>query len=439
MKSSPCLRAAPRSVLPSLALAAIFTTACSIDTTNLFGDDAAGGEGQGAGPGAGGSGNQGPGGGSNAGGGNQGGAGQGGDPGTGGVPATGGSTASGAVCGDGVKNGVEECDADDLGGLDCTDFGSQVPAGLDCTGGCTITTAGCVEPSDCGNGDVENGEDCDDANSEPYDGCDECKVNGTCEAAIQISLGAGTTTIAGDTTNGPDILSPGNAGNCQGAMERELVFAITPMQGGFFTAYLPSAEADFDSVLYASPSCPPAGDFACHDNYGTPGDNGGEVIGFRVQPNTTFYLVVDGYQMDDLGAFQLELDLSAGDACGDPVPVTVEGDAPIDLYGDTSGLASNGGSGALCGFAGGGPDVVYQVETPQSDSYDFDLFATYNSVLHARSSCEDVDSQLACSSPAVGNNSDITVSLDGGDTTYVWVDGVMNASGFYTLRIDHGN
>src|SRR4051812_34886991 len=46
------------------------------------------------------------------------------------------------VCGDGVREGAEECDGPDLGGADCTSTAQihalfYAPGGLTCTAGCT--------------------------------------------------------------------------------------------------------------------------------------------------------------------------------------------------------------------------------------------------------------------------------------------------------------
>jgi len=54
-----------------------------------------------------------------------------------------------AYCGDGVANGLEECDGNDLGAMTCTDFGNFVGGTLTCyppgsSQQCTFNTANCV-------------------------------------------------------------------------------------------------------------------------------------------------------------------------------------------------------------------------------------------------------------------------------------------------------
>src|SRR5436305_13877593 len=45
-----------------------------------------------------------------------------------------------AFCGDGVRNGSEPCEGDDLGGLTCNSFGYTSTSGLKCTAACTFET-----------------------------------------------------------------------------------------------------------------------------------------------------------------------------------------------------------------------------------------------------------------------------------------------------------
>jgi hypothetical protein len=65
-----------------------------------------------------------------------------------------------AVCGDGNKQGDEECDGEDLGGLDCSDFGFDEGT-LVCANDCTLFTNAC---STCGDGQLAATEECDGNN-----------------------------------------------------------------------------------------------------------------------------------------------------------------------------------------------------------------------------------------------------------------------------------
>jgi len=69
-------------------------------------------------------------------------------------------------CGNGVREGFEECDDDDLGGTTCPQ-GSSGGAPV-CTAHCELDSAPCIQ---CGDGELEAGEACDDGNLESGDGC----------------------------------------------------------------------------------------------------------------------------------------------------------------------------------------------------------------------------------------------------------------------------
>jgi hypothetical protein len=70
------------------------------------------------------------------------------------------TTGDPAVCGDGTKAGDEECDGNDLGGLNCMDFGFE-DGTLVCAQDCTLFTNAC---STCGDGQLAATEACDGNN-----------------------------------------------------------------------------------------------------------------------------------------------------------------------------------------------------------------------------------------------------------------------------------
>ena len=83
-----------------------------------------------------------------------------------------------AECGDGLLGGFEECDfvSDETGCTDCA-----IDDGYDCDGDSCWQTV-------CGDDKVERGEQCEDGNDRPFDGCFECArepscQDGTCEGA----------------------------------------------------------------------------------------------------------------------------------------------------------------------------------------------------------------------------------------------------------------
>jgi cysteine-rich repeat protein len=70
-------------------------------------------------------------------------------------------------CGDGVREGPEECDLNDVGGAVC-DAPDETGGIMSCTDDCTLSRQACWR---CGNGWVEPGEVCDDGGTESGDGC----------------------------------------------------------------------------------------------------------------------------------------------------------------------------------------------------------------------------------------------------------------------------
>jgi cysteine-rich repeat protein len=79
----------------------------------------------------------------------------------------------GPVCGDGVIEDTEECDGDNLNGQTCADLGFSLGE-LSCDANCQLDSLDCTNPS-CGNGIEEEGEECDDGNNSNNDGCtNEC-------------------------------------------------------------------------------------------------------------------------------------------------------------------------------------------------------------------------------------------------------------------------
>ena len=344
------------------------------------------------------------------------------------------STSSGGpVCGNNVQESPEECDGVDLDGASCTDLGYTNPAGVVCVQ-CALDYEGCAPT--CGNGVVEPGEGCDDGNLIGGDGCSSsCQPVGvTCAGAIPVMLTLGETILSGSTVGGANTHAPPMSNGCPDGSGPERLYAVTPTQNAFLTAWIPNATSDFDSVLYARTACADqASQIQCDDNYGTPGNSGGEVLSFPVLAGQTYFVFVDGFS-GDAGSYDLVLDLSVGDDCNDPVPITIEGQGTIVGRGSTTGYTSN----VTCSNgAGVGPDVVYAVKVTDADNYNFNVTAGYNSVLNIRSACSDFLSQLGCSSPQ-GNNSGINdLSLNAQQTVYVWVDGTTGQSGSYSLAISH--
>jgi hypothetical protein len=213
------------------------------------------------------------------------------------------------------------------------------------------------------------------------------------------------------------------------------VYAITPSANGFLTASLKRGPTNYDSVLYISTACSDAADVndvLCADSYDAVNNqplNGGEVLSMRVTGGTTYYLFVDGFDANDAGAYELTVDLSSGLDCNDPVPIPLEAGSSMTVLGNNNNNANVQGS---CGGGPGG-EVVYRIVRSTTGPLDVDTDATYtnyNSVLYARSNCNDGFSQLACSNQAGGAMESIglqTVTVN--VPVFVWVDGSTSGGG----------
>ncbi len=64
------------------------------------------------------------------------------------------------LCGNGIKEGDEECDELDFGGETCETLGMG-QGELFCTDSCEIDSSGCFSVT-CGDGVIDSGEDCDE-------------------------------------------------------------------------------------------------------------------------------------------------------------------------------------------------------------------------------------------------------------------------------------
>jgi len=82
-------------------------------------------------------------------------------------------------CGDGEIDLGEQCDGSDLGGSTCQSL--RLGGGtLACAADCTFDDTDCEMQTACGDGNIGAGETCDDGNTASGDGCDdECQTEGS--------------------------------------------------------------------------------------------------------------------------------------------------------------------------------------------------------------------------------------------------------------------
>jgi len=136
------------------------------------------------------------------------------------------------VCGDGSIDEGEECDGTNFGAKTCSDYvGEGATGNLVCNAQCKIETTACVaKPSACGNGKLDDGEECDGTNfgaktCVDYAGIgatgnlvcnDQCKIetsNCTAKGSTGSSCGNGVLDAGevcdGDLMNGQNCASLG--------------------------------------------------------------------------------------------------------------------------------------------------------------------------------------------------------------------------------------
>jgi cysteine-rich repeat protein len=337
-----------------------------------------------------------------------------------------------------------------------------------------------VTPSTCGNAALEGGEKCDDGNTMDGDGCSatcqlEPATHDTCANASDITLapGAGGTfaaTISSGTTN---LAHDQTFTGCS-SLGPDAIYKITAPIDGVLTAGVPVA--GFNVSLGARSTCPASTassvPLVCAN---ASSDNGQEEISFSVVQGQTYYLIVDGVSSTQFGPFTMLVHIrppgcgdgliSGGEACDDGNTLngdgcsstcTVESLAGIDtcpgytlpltgagadprtgvLTIDTSTLTAN-----YAGDCGGtSKEGVVVVTPPINGKLTAKLTGiTYQTVLYARTACNDPLTQKACDDDAPVPSTasrDITITgVTAGTPYYLFIDGYNGASGVARLNV----
>jgi cysteine-rich repeat protein len=183
-----------------------------------------------------------------------------------------------ASCGDGVRDGIEQCDGSDFDGFTCADFcGTGM---LSCRADCTFNLAGCAV---CGNGIINPGETCD---GEALGGA-ECLNGGTmaCLADCSGLDDAGCYACGNGRREGPEI---GGEEACDGG-DIGAATCPTPTYHGGTPGCSPSCTLDFgpaycwrcgDGTLQPGEECDAGA------GNGTPGNNCSAMCEFRCGDGT---------------------------------------------------------------------------------------------------------------------------------------------------------
>lgn len=261
------------------------------------------------------------------------------------------------VCGDGIVDEGEQCDSDDLGGEDCVSQGF-VAGALTCKMDCTLDTSTCVT-NVCGNKVIEDPEQCEGMDLAG----ESCSTQGFSQGALGCN---------GDCTFNTGGCSNPACGN--GAIENGEV----------------CDGADLGGQTCVGLGNPGGGSLVCLGN-------------------------CSDYDTSGCACFDEDI----GGATG-----------PAVTSGDTSN--DDNDLDPSCGGAGGN-DRVISFTAPAAGTYTFDTFGSgYDTKIALYSDCT---TESACNDDFGGLQSQVSLDMSAGQTVLVLVDGYGGLSGAWQLTI----
>ncbi len=395
---------------------------------------------------------------------------------------------SNAVCGNGVVEGPEDCDGFNLNGQTCATLGQGFNGGvLNCdTTTCLYDTTGCTEGASCGNGLREGTEECDGADMNGV----TCVALGYAGGMLECTTACtrdttGCTQTAENCTNGIDD-DGDNAVDCN-----DLDCSSDPACGGSPENCTNGIDDDQDGLIdcddqvdcSSDPSCQTGGTEICNngiDDDGLFGCDCADLLGCLFDFNcllapTEETNCTDG-QDDDLDCLVdcADPDCATDAACGGLVEICDNGvdddnDGAADcddsdcaghascpqcspattiacgdnLSGDNSGgtdTFSDWGSYCSGAVDNTGPEAYYvfshtaggsvTVDLNISGGDDLELFVVgeSSSDCNATGDCMDY-------SQSTGSTETITFTATAGATYYIIVDGYNGAAGGFNLAV----
>eukprot|EP00899_Mesostigma_viride_P006180 jgi/Mesvir1/15563/Mv03195-RA.1 len=227
---------------------------------------------------------------------------------------------------------------------------------------------------------------------------------------------------------------------------RDMIFSYTPRIGQ--TVRFDTCVSAFDTILQVmlanrtSLACNDdgAGDLACGADHSI-----GSAVRLRMEANVTYYIMVDGYDVNQHGSFELQVHVDAqdGDVMEDavPIPLLAGVGAKLTMRGDTSGY--NHDYSPWCADSLSTPDMVFKYTPAQGQTLSFDTCqTTFDTVMYmmlpdgTRVACNDDytgGTGGLCETSRGSRLSDI--HLETGETYYVIVDGYGDQSGAFVLNV----
>lgn len=333
----------------------------------------------------------------------------------------------------------------------------------------------------CGNGKREGAEECDDGNLLDNDGCSStCKIEVTSPAdycpgeTIALTPAPGQPQLLHGSVTGTTNGSYNHFGSaCGGGSGRDVVYAIAPPSSGKATVTI---TAEFPAIVSTRTTCDNAqSETGCQGIQSTAG--GTTKLEVPVFAGAPTFVVVDGYGGTS-GEFTLDVEVSAA-VCGNGVAElpeqcddgnTQNGDGCSgECTLETGGVVDNcpgqpflltGAPGAVrkMSFAGNtmthgattqqsigcfywaGPNMVYALKSDVAGSVKAHLSAGYTKAnLHARSDCGATAYQLGCTQREEPGGLDLEFPVGQNQWFYLFVEGHRQGSvdyaGPFTLDV----
>lgn len=229
------------------------------------------------------------------------------------------------MCGDGLRQGDEQCD--DANEID----------GDGCNSNCQVEQYG-----ECGNGMVQPYEQCDDANVDEGDGCNHLclieqdfacndeepsvcyQANGGCDGPIEVTLEqqggtpVWTASSSEDSSRGTDGVAPASCDGMMAGAGKDIVYVVSLEMDSRFVLSFPNAPSFNAAIRLLESPCDPTTEVpTAFGQDGCVMTNNGSFtfLEYNYLPAGTYYTVVDGVAEDDAGAYELAF-LAEPTLCG---------------------------------------------------------------------------------------------------------------------------
>ena len=195
-------------------------------------------------------------------------------------------------CGNGVLDEGEQCEGDDFGGKTCATFGLSGGTLL-CNPFCGVVVSLCTPLEQC----FDNFDNDEDGLTDCAD--DECASELSCTDPCAVVFSVPEPYFeSGNIDGSPDVLSS----SCAPGGGAEALVAVEASIDGDMSA---GVWSDFNGALSIRTACNDvATEIACVNNVGT---NAQESVSFPVTAGTTYYVVFEALQPDAIGYYDLNV------------------------------------------------------------------------------------------------------------------------------------